>query len=71
MEAHLTGIWREVFAAADRALEMELAERQAFIERCLQEDAVLGAELKALLEGAEAASFFETPAAALAGKACV
>jgi serine/threonine protein kinase len=67
MEVRLTGIWQEVFAAADRALELEPAERQAFIERCLRENPVLGAELKALLDGAAAASLFETPAAAFAG----
>src|SRR5215475_531896 len=67
MEARLTGMWQEVFAAADRALELEPAERQAFIERCLREHPALGAELNALLEGAAAASYFETPAAARLG----
>jgi Tol biopolymer transport system component/serine/threonine protein kinase len=45
-----------VFETADRALELAADERPAFIERCAVEDPTLGAELKALLEGAAIAS---------------
>jgi eukaryotic-like serine/threonine-protein kinase len=51
-----------VFETADRALELAADERPAFIERCAVEDPTLGAELKALLEGAAIASPLDGPA---------
>src|SRR5687768_5249461 len=62
----LVEVWREVFEAADRALELEPAERQAFIDRCLENHPAIGAELKALIDAAAAASTLETPAAEFA-----
>ncbi|MGH7569975.1 MAG: protein kinase domain-containing protein, partial [Gemmatimonadales bacterium] len=53
--------------AADEALDLAPEERVAFIERCCADDPGLGAELKALLAGADAASILESPAAAFAG----
>jgi eukaryotic-like serine/threonine-protein kinase len=58
--------WRRVFDAADRALELEPPDRRAFLEQCRADDAALGADVAALLEGAEAAPVLDTPAAALA-----
>ncbi len=58
--------WRRVLDAADRALELEAADRAAFVERCRADDAALGAEVAALLAGAEAAPVLDTPAASLA-----
>jgi eukaryotic-like serine/threonine-protein kinase len=63
---HLIEVWREVFEAADSALELEPAERQAFIDRCLEDHPAIGAELKALIDAAAAASTLETPAAEFA-----
>ena len=62
----LAEVWREVFEAADSALELEPAERQAFIDRCLENHPAIGAELKALIDAAAAASTLETPAAEFA-----
>src|SRR5688572_13658925 len=62
----LVEVWREVFEAADSALELEPAERQAFIDRCLENHPAIGAELKALIDAAAAASTLETPAAEFA-----
>jgi Tol biopolymer transport system component/serine/threonine protein kinase len=58
--------WREVFAAADRALALGVEERAAFIDRCSRDDRALGAELAALLAGGEASSALDSPAAAFA-----
>jgi serine/threonine protein kinase len=55
-----------VLDAADRALELAPPERAAFIARCSTDDPTLGAELKALLDGADAAAVLESPAAAFA-----
>ncbi|MDP9202766.1 MAG: protein kinase [Gemmatimonadota bacterium] len=65
-ESDLTQLWREVFDAADRALELEPGERQTFLERCLEEFPVVGAELVALIDAASAASALETPASVFA-----
>ena len=51
-----------MFDAADRALELEPADRRTFVERCLEEYPAVGAELKALIDAASAASALETPA---------
>ncbi|MDP9178706.1 MAG: serine/threonine-protein kinase, partial [Gemmatimonadota bacterium] len=58
--------WREVFDTADSALELEPAERQAFLDQCLENHPSIGAEVKALIEAAAAASTLETPAAEFA-----
>src|SRR5687767_6044709 len=65
-KTQLVEVWREVFEAADSALELEPAERQAFIDRCLENHPAIGAELKALIDAAAAASTLETPAAEFA-----
>lgn len=59
-------LWRDVFEAADRALEMEPAERERFLDRCLEEHPKIGVELKALIDAAAAATTLETPAAEFA-----
>ena len=59
-------LWRDVFEAADRALEMEPAERERFLDRCLDEHPKIGVELKALIDAAAAVSTLETPAAVFA-----
>ena len=58
--------WRRVLDAADRALELEPGERAGFVAQCSADDPALGAELAALLEGAEAAPLLDTPAVPLA-----
>ena len=58
--------WQRVFDAADRALELEPPERASFVEQCRVDDAALGAEVAALLAGAEAAPVLDTPAAEIA-----
>lgn len=60
--------WRDVFAAADFALDLEPAERQAYLDKCVAENPLVGAELKALIDGAAAASTLETPAADFASE---
>jgi len=62
----LTQAWREIFEAADRALELEPAEQRSFIEQYLLEHPAEGIELKALIEGAGKASALESPAAVFA-----
>ena len=59
-------LWREVFEAADRALELHGADRRAFIDRCIDDNPSLGAELKALLESGEHPSVLEHPASTFA-----
>ena len=61
-ESRHTALWRDVFHAADRALELHGAERRAFIERCSEENPTVGAELRALIESGEHASVLEHPA---------
>ena len=61
---HTRELWREVFEAADRALEMESREREAFIQRCLHERPAVGAELKALIDAAATPSALEASASA-------
>ena len=61
-ESRDTALWRDVFDAADRALELHGAERRAFVERCVVENPAVGAELKALIESGEHASVLEHPA---------
>ena len=58
--------WRQVFTAADEALDLPTERREAFIaERCA-DDPALGVELRELLASAEAVSPLDTSAAALA-----
>jgi serine/threonine-protein kinase len=59
-------LWRAVFRAADRALELEPTEQRTFVARCLAEDPLVGMELQALIDTAELPSALETPAAAFA-----
>ena len=59
--------WREVFAAADHALDLSPAERETFIKQCSTDDPVLGAELEALLGSADSASALDGSAATFAG----
>ena len=61
-----TELWRDVFEAADQALELQGAERRAFVQRCIDENPALGAELKALIESADTASVLEKPASTFA-----
>ena len=56
MKTQLMELWRDVFEAADRALEMEPAERERFLDRCLDEHPKIGVELKALIDAAAAVS---------------
>ena len=58
--------WRQVFAEADRALDLPADAREAFIAQCCRDDPALGTELRALLAGADRRSRLDTPAAALA-----
>ncbi|HET7189911.1 MAG TPA: protein kinase, partial [Gemmatimonadaceae bacterium] len=62
----MTTLWRDVFAAADRALELEPDAQRAFVERCTLEHPAVGAELKAMLDGAANASALESPASEFA-----
>lgn len=62
----MTQPWREIFDAADRALELEPAEQRAFVEQYLLDHPAEGAELKALIEGADAPSSLEMPASVFA-----
>ena len=61
-ESGHAALWRDVFRAADRALELQGAERHAFVQRCVEENPALGAELRALIESGEHASVLEHPA---------
>lgn len=58
--------WREVFEMADTALDLDPAARAIFIDRCVEQRPAIGKELKALIEGADAAISLETPAATFA-----
>lgn len=62
----MTQLWREIFDAADRALEMEPAEQRAFLEAYSAEHPAEGIELKALLDGADTFSSLEVPASVFA-----
>jgi hypothetical protein len=61
-ESRHTTLWRVVFEAADRALELHGPERRAFVQRCVEENPAVGTELKALIESGEHASVLEHPA---------
>jgi serine/threonine-protein kinase len=58
--------WRRVLDLVDQALEREPADRAGFVAQCSADDPALGAEVAALLAGAEATPVLDTPAAALA-----
>jgi serine/threonine-protein kinase len=62
----MTTLWRDVFAAADRALELEPDAQRAFVDRCTLEQPAVGAELKAMLDGATHPSALESPASEFA-----
>jgi Tol biopolymer transport system component/serine/threonine protein kinase len=66
LETPLTQLWREVFEAADLALELDPSTRRAFVQRCLAEHPAVGRELEALLDGAAKASTLETSASTFA-----
>ena len=55
-------LWRQVFEAANEALELSPAEQPAFLERYRSAHPGLAVELMAVLEGAAAAPALETPA---------
>ena len=57
--------WRQLFAAADRALELSDDERDAYVARLFIDDPALGAELERFLASAGGSSPLDTPAAAL------
>ncbi|HEY2851892.1 MAG TPA: protein kinase [Gemmatimonadaceae bacterium] len=63
-ESRRTALWRDVFEAADRALELHGAERRAFIDQCLNDNPTVGGELKALIESGEHESVLEHSASA-------
>ncbi|MDF2774444.1 MAG: hypothetical protein K0S86_3944 [Geminicoccaceae bacterium] len=58
--------WRRVLDAADHALELTPEKRTVFLDQCSAEDPALGAELRALLAGAETPSPMDEPASAFA-----
>ena len=62
----MTTLWRDVFAAADRALELGPDAQRAFVDRCVVEQPAVGAELKAMLDGAAHPSALESPASEFA-----
>ena len=62
----MTTLWRDVFAAADRVLELDPAAQRAFVDRYTLEQPAAGAELKAMLDGAEHPSALESPASEFA-----
>jgi serine/threonine-protein kinase len=62
----MTQLWRDVFEAADLALDLEPEAQRAFVRHCLAEDPAIGAELKALIDGAARASVLESSASAFA-----
>ncbi|HEY7235716.1 MAG TPA: serine/threonine-protein kinase, partial [Gemmatimonadaceae bacterium] len=65
--------WQQVFNRVDRALELPTEARAADVARAHAEDPELGAAVEALLNDAEAAHYFESPAAEFAAPylACV
>jgi tetratricopeptide (TPR) repeat protein len=65
-ESTLKNLWREVFEIADTALDLDAVARAQFIERCIEQRPAIGHELKALIEGADAAISLETPASIFA-----
>ena len=58
--------WRQLFSAADQALDLPTELREEFIAQRSADDPALGAGLRALLASAEGVSPLDTPAAALA-----
>jgi serine/threonine-protein kinase len=58
--------WRRASEILDVALELEPAERSAYLARAAADDPGLRAELEAILAGAVARVFFESPAVVLA-----
>jgi serine/threonine protein kinase len=65
-ESRHAALWRDVFQKADRAFELQGAERRAFIQRCVDENPTVGAELRALIESGEHESVLENPASTFA-----
>jgi len=58
--------WRQVFAAADQALELLGDAREVFVGRWCTDHPALGPELRALLASGDTRSTLDVPAAALA-----
>jgi Tol biopolymer transport system component/tetratricopeptide (TPR) repeat protein len=58
--------WREIFEIADTVLDLDPEARPEFIERCIEQRPEIGHELRALIEGADAAISLDTPASAFA-----
>jgi hypothetical protein len=61
--------WRQVFEILDHALELTPEERAAYVERACAGNTNLGADVAALLAGAESPSFLKSPAAEFAAHA--
>jgi Tol biopolymer transport system component len=61
-----TQFWRDVFAAADDALELDPKDLQKFIKQWVERDPAVGAELKSLIDNVDQASVLEAPAASFA-----
>jgi Tol biopolymer transport system component/serine/threonine protein kinase len=66
LESPLTQLWREVFEAADLALDLGPEAQRAFVQRCLAEHPAVGSELEALIDGAARASALESSASTFA-----
>jgi len=61
-----TQFWRDVFAAADDALERDPKDLHEFIKQWIERDPAVGAELKSLIDSVDQASVLEAPAALFA-----
>jgi Tol biopolymer transport system component/serine/threonine protein kinase len=61
-----TQFWRDVFAAADDALELDPKDLHEFVKQWVERDPGVGAELKALIDSVDQASVLEEPAAVFA-----
>ncbi|MGK2935923.1 MAG: WD40 repeat domain-containing serine/threonine protein kinase [Gemmatimonadaceae bacterium] len=61
-----TELWREVFRLADHVLDLDAAEQQAFVQRCIADNPAVGAELQALIESSTAESVLESSASSFA-----
>lgn len=64
--SELRQFWREVFAAADCALEMDVPERKLFVDLQRRERPILGTALAKLLDGEHSESTIENPVSAFA-----
>lgn len=65
-ESQRTELWREVFRLADRALELDAVEQQEFVQRCIDDNPAVGAELRSLIDSSTAESALEDSASSFA-----